>query len=401
MKQVLEFQSTIQERQIFKEYCLRNDLATYDPYDIWKTGIGAIVKRKFYGGGYVIRGIAGLFSFIDIFLNNRFRLGYKKQEYAIVRALAAQILDKKFQITGEKEYLTYANQNIEWLLKNYIKSNHGIGWGIDFELPVTQNVIYPKATPFATITPYVLETLILHEYVTDQKGKYQDICKSIYNFFEKDIQVLEQNATSEATSYSPYRDRKVVNAVSYTMYSLVLLDKYFNSHQNSLQRITRLYNYIKKQQRNDGSWYYSEEGESFIDCFHSCIVIKNLIKSRNQGLKCEGIDDVINKGYRYIKSYLWDKRKKMYKRFSVSNKPGFINYDLYDNAEMLQCAVLMGDINEAKKIASSIKKNFIYNDNIYSSIDIFGKKRNSNMLRWAIMPYLYSLNLLEMYEEKS
>lgn len=391
-------QKHIQEEQMIRKYCLSDSLITYDPYDIWKTRLGVTLKRNFYDSGFLLKGIAGAVSFADIFLNNSLRLGYKKQEYAIVRALAAQILDKQYQITGEEIYLVYANQHINWLLKNHLRANHGIGWGLDFEHSVTRNVVYSKSTPFTTITPYVLEALILHETVTNQKGLYHDVCRSIYNFFDKDIQVLEQNLEFEATSYGPCKDRKVVNSVSYTMYSLVLLDKYFDLSLNTLERVKRLYNYIKNQQQPDGSWYYSEEGESFIDCFHSCIVLKNLIKTRKHGHNFEGIDSVTKKGYSYLKSNLWDRKMGMYKRFSVSNKPGFINFDLYDNAEMLQCAVLINDIEEAKKIAFAIRKYFIYKNKIYSGIDIFGKRRNPNMLRWAILPYLYSLNLFETHE---
>jgi hypothetical protein len=398
MKISSESQKQVRENKIIRQYCISDDLATYDPYDIWKEGIGAKVKNLFNTSRFLGALPALILNLYDLLVNNRLRLGYNKQEYPIVRALAAQILDRQYQVTGEEICLTYANKHIDWLLKNYLKANHGIGWGANFVLPVTRNVVYSKTTPFSTITPYVLEALILHEKVTNQKGLYQDVCRSIYQFFDKDIQVLEQNAEFEVTSYGPFKDRKVVNSVSYTMYSLTLLDEYFNLSLNTLQRATRLYNYIKIQQQQDGSWYYSEEGKSFIDCFHSCIIIKNLIKTKTLGLNLEGIESVINKGYSYLKSNLWNEEKRIYKRFALKNKPGLINFDLYDNAEMLQCAVLIGDIEEAKKIAALIRKNFIYKNKIFSNIDIFGKRRNSNMLRWAILPYLYSLNLLETNE---
>ncbi|TKK70338.1 hypothetical protein FC093_06220 [Ilyomonas limi] len=377
---------------------MNTDLSTYDPYDFWKTRLGATIKHRFYDGSLVIKGIAGIASCADIFLNNSLRIGYNKQEYAIVRALAAMILDRLYQISGKEIFLEYADLHINWLLKNNLRGAHGIGWGLNFTHPVTKAVVYPKATPFTTITPYVLEALIMHEKVTNQRGIYQDVCKSIYDFFDKDIHVLAQNEEFEATSYGPYKDRKVVNSVSYTMYALILLDEYFDYSLNTLKRVTRLFNYIKNQQQPDGSWFYSEEGEPFIDCFHSCIVLKNLIKSENYNLDLPGIESVIHKGYSYLKLNLWDEKKGMYKRFSVQNKPGLIKFDLYDNSEMLQCAVRVGDIEEAQKIASSINKNFIYKDKIYSSIDVFNNKRNPQMLRWAVLPYLYSLNLLETYE---
>lgn len=376
-------------------------MTTYDPYDVWKTKIGTSVKRNYYLGGMFYKGVAGAVYLTDFLFNNRLRVGYQKQEYAIVRALAAQILHFKYSKTGNSELLDFADYHIRWLINNHLKSENGIGWGLDFEHPVSAEVVYAKNTPFSTITPYILEAIISHENLTNKRGTFSGICELIFNFFDKDLKVLECNGQFEVTSYGPLRDRRVVNSVSYTMYSLVILDKYFKNKLGTADRVSRLYNYVKTRQLEDGSWYYSDEGDSFIDCFHSCIILKNLIKSKLCGVQLDNVDTVISRGYSYIKQSLRDDRNGLYKRFSKTKRPGLIRYDLYDNAEMLQCAVLMNDNNEAKKIIAAIKNNFIEKNTIYSSIDIFGKKQNPGMLRWAIMPYLYSLSLFEAYESKN
>ena len=46
-------------------------------------------------------------------------------------------------------------------------------------------------------------------------------------------------------------------------------------------------------------------------------------------------------------------------------------------------------------LQDSIKKVFCDGQDIYSQIDIFGRKINKNMLRWAVMPYLYALSLIK------
>lgn len=381
--------------------CLSSDMTTYDPYDVWKTKFGSAIKRNYYRGGVFNKSIAGAVYFTDIFLNNRLRIGYKKQEYAIVRALSAQILHSKYKISGNEACLQYASQHIEWLLKNHLKAKYGIGWGLDFEHPVSATLTYSKTTPFSTITPYVLEALIAHEQITGQIGKYENLCSSIFNFFNKDLKILEQNEEFEVTSYGPFEDRRVTNSVSYTMYSLVILDKYFRLKLGTADRVLRLFNYIKSRQSEDGSWLYSDQGESFVDCFHSCIIIKNLIKSRSSGISLPGCDEVISKGYSFLKNVLFDKKYGLYGRFARRNKPDFSKYDLYDNAEMLQCAILMGDLAEARKIVDGIEANFIKDDIIYSSINILGHKHNANMLRWAVIPYMYSLSLMEIYESEN
>src|SRR5947208_1164714 len=76
---------------LIKHFCRRNDLSTYDPYDVWKTALGFEVKKLF--NRHRRAGIlpAGIFAFLDL-LNNDARSFYTKAEYPIVRAFAALCL---------------------------------------------------------------------------------------------------------------------------------------------------------------------------------------------------------------------------------------------------------------------------------------------------------------------
>ncbi len=96
-----------------------------------------------------------------------------------------------------------------------------------------------------------------------------------------------------------------------------------------------------------------------------------------------------------MKNNFFVEKVGLFKRFSKSNKPSIVKFDLYDNAEMLNLAILMGDGSMVGELRKAIEKNFCVGEDIYSQIDIMGKKRNKNMLRWAVMPYLYALSLLE------
>ena len=101
---------------------------------------------------------------------------------------------------------------------------------------------------------------------------------------------MAEDHESMATSYGPFVDRIVINAVSYTMYSLALALPYISRQemQRIEEKIVKLYRYIQKAQRPDGSWLYSPQGRSFIDCFHSCIVLKNVFKT-NQAQSASGL----------------------------------------------------------------------------------------------------------------
>ena len=65
---------------------------------------------------------------------------------------------------------------------------------------------------------------------------------------------------------------------------------------------------------------------------------------------------------------------------------------MYDNAEMLNLALFMKDKNLIIELQDNIKSTFILKDNIYSYVDFFNIKRNKNTLRWAVMPYIYSIS---------
>ncbi|HTD94191.1 MAG TPA: prenyltransferase/squalene oxidase repeat-containing protein [Chitinophagaceae bacterium] len=372
--------------ELIEKYVLQDDLRSFDPYDIWKSVPGAWVKKKYYSNKAFSVLAAGL-SVFDLFLNNRARWLYKRQEHPVVRAFAASILNKLYAEENKAAYLNYAKKNILWLLENTQKTGSGVGWGLGFYHPVSNTVAYPENAAFSTITPYMLEALIEDERIQGSYGAHKDVLQGVYRFFNEDIQVLEETDGYQVTSYGTQKDRKVVNAVSYTLYSILRLNDYFKQNATGSLNPEKLYNYVVSMQRPDGSWYYSEEGKPFIDCFHSCIVLKNLIKS----VPYFPIDEnVISKGYHYIKSNFKDPAKGLYRRFSLTNKPGLIKYDLYDQAEMLNIAVLMDDRAEADAILAAIRKNFITPSGIYSSIDLWGFRRNKNFLRWAVMPFLYS-----------
>ena len=223
--------------------------------------------------------------------------------------------------------------------------------------------------------------------------EYDYIIKSVFNFIEKDVPVLMEDDRKIAFSYSPLREsRIVVNANAYIlcMYSLFL--KYFPANAEHIRkRIKKLYNFIAEAQNKDGSWFYYADTQSgnFIDCFHSCFVMENLFKA-DAVLHLDGAESLINKGFRYLEDKFFDKKMKLFRRFSISDKLGLTKFDLYDNAEALNLLVLLKEKQKAGNLLKNIEDNFIVGNDIYSVIDIMNIKRNKNMLRWAVMPFVFA-----------
>jgi hypothetical protein len=383
----------INDPDLIKSIFCKNELLSYDPYDIWKTKLGITARKIFYKNKCLGIIPAGILTIFDLYINNHLRLGYKKQEYPVVRALAALTLINLYESDEDIANLQFAKIHIDWLINNSSQGYHGCCWGLGFNWVYSKNKTYDKNTPFSTHTPYPLEALIKYYKITKELPLLNSI-KSIFQFLEHDLKVMEENADTLVISYGINKDRIVTNANAYIMYMYALLLKFIPEKKEYIEnKIYKIYNFIRAVQCKNGSWLYSPyDNNSFIDCFHSAFIIKNIIKT-NALLKLENHESVVNNGYQYILNDFLEKNDFLFKRFSINNKISLIKFDLYDNAEMLNLALLVGDLDTSSKLDIAIKKKFINNNNfISSSIDIFGLVKNKNHLRWAVAPYLYALS---------
>ena len=379
---------------LIHQFCTKDDLSTYDPYDIWKTRLGFRVKNLYNSRPRVGVLPAGLLALFDDVVNNGFRLFYRRTEYPIVRALAALCLLNLYRNNRDGRLLDYAHQHLQWLLANTCTGYRGLCWGLGTPNAVSKGLVYEHSTPYSTMTPYVLEALVSAAQIWEH-SPFEGAIESIFRFLEEDLQVMEEDEEALATSYGPFQDRTVINAVSYTMYSYALLMPYMpGQDKHRIQaRVNKLYAYIRRHQRADGSWLYSPHGRSFIDCFHSCIVLKNVIKT-DRIMRLTGSECLVVSGYEYLKTAFLDEHRFLFRRFSLKNKPGLVRFDLYDNAEVLNLALLLGDRNLFERLLTSTIRHFCRNHNIYSQIDFLGILRNKNTLRWAVMPFLCAVSQL-------
>ena len=82
-----------------------------------------------------------------------------------------------------------------------------------------RELVYSSSTPYSTMTPYALEAFLGFSRASAD-AEYHSAVESVFRFFDRDIQVMYEDDEALATSYGPFRDRTVINAASYTMYSL-------------------------------------------------------------------------------------------------------------------------------------------------------------------------------------
>ena len=378
--------------KLIEYYCLKNDLKSFDPYDIWKTKIGLKVKKLYNWSKYIALIPAGILTILDFIFNNLLRFYYQKQEFPITRAQAALILINLNKNFPNDKYIRFAKNHIDWLLLNHSLGYSGLCWGIGFEWPAGKKIIYTSNTPFTTHTPYALEAI--HEYIKQTgDSSYIEHIRSIYNYFEKDVEVMYETEKALGISYGPMKDRLITNAVSYTMFSYAIFYQYINEEREKIRnKIEKLFSFICDNQMKNGEWIYEPfNKESFIDCFHSCFVVKNIYKT-NLIYPLSNCTKVMENAYEYIRNNFYDDYVGLVRRFSKKNKPSIVKFDLYDNAEFWNLSIMMNDKKMIENLNKNISKKFIRKKYIYSIIDILGVLRYRNTLRWAVIPFLFAMS---------
>jgi hypothetical protein len=378
---------------LIEHFCLKDNLSSYDPYDIWKTKTGVNIKKLYFKNKFFGFLPATFLTLTDFYLVNKSRFLLKSQEYPIVRAQAGISLINLYLKTSNKEYLDFARKHLDWLLLNYSKNYSGLCWGTGFKIVINSKTVYDENSPFTTNTPYILEFFHAFYKITQEQTIRNSIL-SIYNFYEKDIIILKETDELMITSYGTFADRIVTNSVSYTMFAYSIFYQYMDNKPYIESKIKKLYNFICSVQQIDGSWIYAPYDEnSFIDCFHSCFILKNLIKT-SQVISLDNSNYIIDKGYSRIRESFYCKKTGLFNRFISQNKPSIVKYDLYDNSEVLNVAILLNDVKTINSLTDSIFINFIRENDIFSLIDLFGVRKNKNTLRWAVMPYLMTISKL-------
>ncbi|MDP4129490.1 MAG: hypothetical protein Q8939_04960 [Bacteroidota bacterium] len=378
---------------LIQEQIKRGKYNTPDPYDVWNMKIGQWVKKIYYKSKLLGLLPAAALTLYDFYINNRLRFGYSPRQYPIAHGYRVMIALNLYKKTSDPEYLASAKESLEWLSKNYSRNYSGYCWGINMPW-VSKIATYEEEVPHVTHTPYALEAFLKYQELT-KTTEYDKIIDSILQFLDNDLNKLIDSGDTLALSYSPKTEvRVVVNANSYAMScyaSLYGRNPDLNAHIED--KIKKLYHFLVTTQHENGSWYYfADDGPgNLIDCFHSCIVLKNIYKV-NRIIPLPGSGQVIEKGYAYLKQYFWNDTKKLFKRFSITDRLSLIKFDLYDNAEMLNLAVLLKDDALVDTLSASIEKNFVVDTDVYSHIIFPNLKINKNTLRWATYPYLYALS---------
>lgn len=276
------------------EFVQKENYQGYDPYDILNTSI----DFSFFGkwGPPVATQIQKRLP-----VNIRPHLGIKKGYNPKGMGLFLKAYCNLYTATGEEDYLETANQLFRWLTENYSKEYSGICWGYNFPWATPKE--YKEAyLPSVVVTSAVVDGLFTYHNLTQDANACEAI-SSAAEYVRKDIPVTELN---EGISFAYTHISKVVcyNASLHAAEIIAKAD-YLNERSPDPQ-IKEAIRLVLSRQKDDGSWFYSEDPKSGTERkqidFHQGFVLVSLENLKNiTGFFENEIEEAIYKGAEFYR----------------------------------------------------------------------------------------------------
>lgn len=369
------------------------NIDSFDPYDLWCTDLGVGIRRRYYEGKLLGKmGAVGV-SLADWVAPQLFRtlLGSKKRPYPILSAqhwLRLACENGRIDCRIALEDLRAQKSDTAF-----------VAWGLGFPW-MSKNGLYGPKAPFVTHTPYVMEALLRLAEDEVCRVEAMELFHGTWGFLES-LKVMHEGPDDLALSYAPVDEpRIVVNANSYAAFAYALHAVHGKEQvrEEAAEKAIKLVRWVVRQQGRKGEWFYYADREpgNFIDCFHSCFVMKNLNKA-NKLLPqtAEIADGAIKGGWSYIRNRLYDPMHGLVRRFAVRSHHDPFRWDLYDQAEFLGLLVDFGELEWAREFTKRVENRFRKGDAWFCRIDVLGRRWGRNFLRWGIVPFWYHRARLE------
>ncbi|MDY7036581.1 MAG: hypothetical protein SV375_10540 [Thermodesulfobacteriota bacterium] len=379
----------------------------FDPYDLWSTPLGINIRRTYYhrkAGGIISAIGLGFFDWLlPEMVRKIIRTTARLHPITFAQFILIETLRKNESIE-DPLLVKSILELLRYLSVDPNGKNNKWAWGLRFSW-MSKNGFYGPDTPFVTHTPYVMEALIALNKHSKNSIASMEMFYGTYVFLES-LLIMHRKKGELAMSYSPRNEpRIVINANAYACFAYSMHACYGKKEIRDLaaEKAKAIARWIVKKQYADGSWAYFADDMpgNFIDCFHSCFVIKNLIKAANLLPELEEIIHVsIEGGWHFIQDNMYDKSHKLCRRFIVRDIKDPFKWDLYDQAEYLGLLIDFGLIKEAHFFREYVKAKFSRRKNWWCKIDIFNRPWGYNFLRWGIVPFWYHSSRLDAVSNK-
>jgi len=357
----------------------RNGWSGYDPYDIQPPSLFfqkklSPLKRP------IIKIFTGISKFSPIFFRNIF--GIKKKINSNAMGLFAEGYLNLFLALKKEKYLDKAEECFNWVEHNYSKGYSGYCWGYPFDW--ASKIFIPKNTPSAVVSAICGKSFWeYYQYTRDEK--YLKICKSICNFFLKNLNIDKFSEDKICFSYTPLDHFHVHNANLFVAEFLIKIGKEIKN-QEFIDCGLKALNYALSEQNENGSicyWGKDQEKRCYIDHYHSGFAIRSLYSI----WKLTGDEKIHKAVSRYYNFYLnnFFKSKTIPKITPTSIYP----IDIHACAEAILCnGLLQGNFPKGKEYLENSIKWVIENMQTKEGWFIY-RIENIEGIKWGVkIPYI-------------
>jgi len=375
------------------------DGLSHDPYDLWGTRYGLFSRRLYYAKNPLGVPLVAPLLLAEILCPSVRGLFVGKQRYATSDAQLALAFLNLHTLTGEARFLVRAEEFAAHLLRTNIPGYSGHCWGYPFDWQ-NNHGLWKRNTPFITATPYCFEVFLgLHDATGERR--HLEVAESIARFVQNDLHDTPTSADAAAGSYSPNDYSQVLNASAYRVMVLSEAARRFNEPRYAATAQRNL-NFILQNQRADGAWLYALDhpSERFIDHFHTCFVLKNLVKV-NRLWNDAAITQAIAKGYEYYRRELFD-AEGLPKSFTIQPRTQLVKLEMYNFAEAITLGALLRDtipaaFAHAQQLAAwLVAKHQLADGHFTTRVYRGGWRHTYPFVRWPQSQIFYALtNLLK------
>ncbi len=367
---------------------------SYDHQSYYSGPFGRRAKALYYR-----KPLLGIMAVAPMVLSEAFlpgarKLFWKPQRLPIADAHYAMGFASMAQRTGESEYYDRAVHFLNILERTRCPEYQHFCWGYPFDW-VTRGGTIKMGTPLITTTPYAFEAFT-QVFDIDKKDRWLEIIHSIAEHVLHDYKDFEKSPGTAMCSYTPFDKGGVINASAYRAFTLTSASKYL-SDNTYWETAEKNLNFVLQLQQPNGSWLYANDNvRDFVDHFHTCFVLKALIKIEKLK-KHQGCTTAIENGVKYYLDNLFDDNN-LPKPFSKAPRLTVYKNELYDYAECINIGVLLrGRFPKLDDTVDNVIEDVLSRwqkpDGSFLSRKLLLGWDNVPMHRWAQSQLFRSLNL--------
>jgi hypothetical protein len=381
----------------FGEWLEQYGETSYDFQTFYASDLGQRAKALYYNKRLLGLCAVAPMVFSEAFVPSARSIFWKRQRFPIADAHYAMGFTLLAKYSKNESHYQRALHFLDVLKSTRCAGFNHYCWGYPFNWVTLRGTI-EAGTPLITTVPYVYEAFKA-VWEIDNADEWLKIMNSIAEHGLQDYKDFETSSTASTCSYTPDPQQSVavVNANAYRAFLLMSAAHDF-SDDRFRKAAERNLNFVLEAQNEDGSWYYAKDGKrNFIDHFHTCFVLKALVKMEaltgHTGCKA-----AIDRGIAYYVRNLFDESGSP-KPFSSRPRLTVYRRELYDYAECINLAVLLrGRYPQLDKLLGSVLNEVLTvwqkRDGSFRSRRLLLGWDNVPMHRWAQAQLFRSLCLL-------